>query len=67
MSFNVEQFPSVNIHLFDELDDAAMDSATEFEDRLADLGITVPDYVLEAIYNQMLTAAINSVQGEDNA
>lgn len=65
MSFNVEQFPSVNIHLFDELDSAAMDAATEFEDRLEDLGIRVPDYVLEAIYNQMLTAAVNSVQGEE--
>lgn len=67
MGFNVEQFPSVNIHLFDELDDAAMDVAAEFEDRLADLGVSIPDYVLEAIYNQMLSAAINSVQGEDNA
>lgn len=65
MSFNVEQFPSVNIHLFDDIDNAAMDVATEFEDRLADLGIRVPDYVLEAIYNQMLSAAINSVQGEE--
>ena len=64
MGFNIEQFPSVNIHLFDDLDDAAMDAASEFEDRLADLGINVPDYVLEAIYNQMLSAAINSVQGE---
>ena len=65
MSFNVEQFPSVNIHLFDDLDMAAMDVATEFEDRLADLGVSIPDYVLEAIYNQMLAAAINSVQGEE--
>ena len=65
MSFNIEQFPSVNIHLFDELDDAAMDAATEFESRLEDLGVRVPDYVLEAIYNQMLTAAVNSVQGEE--
>lgn len=65
MSFNIEQFPAVNIHLFDELDDAAMDAATEFELRLEDLGICMPDYVLEAIYNQMLTAAVNSVQGEE--
>ena len=62
MSFNIEQFPSVNIHLFDELDDAAMDVATEFEDRLEDLGVSIPDYVLEALYNQLLAAAINSVQ-----
>lgn len=65
MSFNIEQFPSVNIHLFDELDDAAMDAAAEFEDRLSDLGVSIPDYVLEAIYNQMLSAAVNSVQGEE--
>jgi len=64
MGFNVSQFPAVNVHLFDDIDDAAMDVANEFEERLADLGIVIPDYVLEAIYNQMLAAAINSVQGE---